>query len=300
MTPRSSGHLRAKKGFGQHFLTNRRVASRIVEAVRAGPEDLVIEIGPGKGALTGLLLQKSSPIIGVEVDRDLCEVLSTRFRSDPGFHLLNADAMRLDLEALVRRHGALGALVVGNLPYNVATPLILRFLESPSLRRAVVMVQREVAQRIVAGPGDGSYGSLSIAVQVAASPRRLFDVRRESFRPVPAVESTVLDIDARSPASPVPEAVKPTFTRVVRWTFGHRRKMLRATLRTLPGSRLDASDLEAFEVRCNLDLRRRPETLSVGEFERLAWAVQEAGQTDGGGAGTTHPPLYASPDEGGG
>ncbi len=278
MTPGASPRIRPKKSLGQHFLADLRVAQRIAEAADARPEDLVIEIGPGKGALTAFLLRRPGAVAGIELDRDLCEVLSGRFADSPGFHLLNADAMRVDFDALVRRHGVHDALVVGNLPYNIATPLILRLLESPWLRRAVVMVQREVALRIVAVPGSKHYGSLSIAVQVTAAPRRLFEVRPEAFRPVPRVESTVLDIDARHPASPVAEAVRRTFSSVVRWTFGHRRKMLRGTLRNLPGHPLDPSQLDAVGSRSGLDLRRRPETLSIGEFERLAWAVQQVAE----------------------
>jgi 16S rRNA (adenine1518-N6/adenine1519-N6)-dimethyltransferase len=129
----------------------------------------------------------------------------------------------------------------------------------------------------VAAPGSKDYGSLSIAVQVAATPRRLFDVGHDAFRPVPRVESTVLEIDLKRPACPVAEAVQKTFFEVVRWTFGHRRKMLRGTLRTLPGHPLDPSQMDEVALRSGFDLRRRPETLTIGDFERLAEIIQQVG-----------------------
>ncbi len=274
------GHsrIRPKKSLGQHFLVDPQVAQRIAEASGVGPDDLVIEIGPGKGALTSFLLQRAGTVVGIELDRGLCEALSARFASAAGFHLLNADALKADFAALLRRHGACDAVVVGNLPYNIATPIILRLVsDCRGLRKAVVMVQREVARRIVADPGPKDYGSLSIAVQVAATPRRLFDVGHDAFRPVPRVESTVLEIDLGRPASPVAEAVRQTFFEVVRWTFGHRRKMLRGTLRTLPGHPLDPSQMDEVASRSGFDLRRRPETFTIGDFEKLARVIQQVG-----------------------
>lgn len=270
------GRMRPKKGLGQHFLADLRVAQRIAEAAGGGPGDLVVEIGPGRGALTSFLLRRVGTVVGVELDRGLCEALSSRFASEAGFHLVHADALRVDFGALVRRHGIRDAVVVGNLPYYIATPLILRLVSGRwGLRKAVVTVQREVARRIVADPGNKNYGALSIAVQVAATPRRLFDVGRDAFRPVPRVESTVLEIDLGCPAIPVAEAVRRTFIEVVRWTFGHRRKMLRGTLRTLPGRPLGASQMDEVASLSGLDLRRRPETFTIGEFERLAEVIQQ-------------------------
>ncbi len=268
--------MRPKKGLGQHFLADLRVAQRIAEA--AGGGDLAVEIGPGRGALTSFLLRRVGTVVGVELDRELCEALSSRFASEAGFHLVHADALKVDFGALIRRHGVRDAVVVGNLPYCIATPLILRLVSgSWGLRRAVVTVQREVARRIVADPGNKNYGALSIAVQVAATPRRLFDVGRDAFRPVPRVESTVLEIDLGHPAIPVAETVRQMFFEVVRWTFGHRRKMLRGTLRSLPGRPLGASQMDEVASLSGLDLRRRPETFTIGEFERLAEVIQQIG-----------------------
>jgi 16S rRNA (adenine1518-N6/adenine1519-N6)-dimethyltransferase len=273
--------VRPLKRLGQHFLSDAGVARRIAEAVDPGPGDLVIEIGPGTGALTIPLLARCERVVGVEVDPRLCEALSARLDAGSGFHLVHADALEVDFEALVRRHGADHGLLAGNLPYNVATPLILRVLSRPALRRAVFMVQREVAQRIVAPPGDRQYGSLSVAVRIAATPRRLFDVRSDAFVPAPRVHSTVLELDLRRPASPIPDEHRESFTRLVRWTFGHRRKMLRGTLRSLPGYRLSVEDLVEVGSRSGIDLSRRPETLDIREFERLA--VVLAGWRPGSG-----------------
>lgn len=273
-----NGRIRPKKSLGQHFLADPRVAQRIAEAAGVGPGDLVIEIGPGRGALTASLLQRAGAVVGIELDRGLCEGLASQFASAAGFHLVHADALKVDFSTLIRRHGARDAVVVGNLPYNVATPLILRLVSGRwALQRAVVTVQREVARRIVADPGNKNYGALSIAVQVSATPRRLFDVGHDAFRPVPRVESTVLEIDLRRPAIPVAETVRRTFFEVVRWTFGHRRKMLRGTLRTLPGRPLGPSEMDEIASRSGLDLRRRPETFTIGEFERLAEVIQHVG-----------------------
>ena len=269
--------FRPKKSLGQNFLTDTRVAQRIAESAGIQKGDLVIEIGPGKGALTRFLIQRGRNVVGIELDRGLCDLLSNRFGSAEGFHILNANALEVDFGAIARQHHHAGALVVGNLPYNIATPLILRLAGGGGfgIRKVVVMVQREVALRIVANPGSRDYGSLSIAVQICATPRRLFDVKPDAFRPAPRVRSTLLDIDLSQPAYTLSPSIKGTFFQVVRWTFGQRRKMLRGTLRSLPGHPLGPSQLEAIASRSGIDLQRRPETMSIAEFENLSRAVQE-------------------------
>ena len=277
MTPETRHRgFRPKKSLGQNFLTDLRVAQRIADSAGIQKGDLVIEIGPGKGALTRFLIQQGRNVVGIELDRGLCNLLSNRFGSAEGFHILNADALEVDFGAIAREHRHAGALVVGNLPYNIATPLILRFAGGGfGIRKVVVMVQREVALRILANPGSRDYGSLSIAVQICATPRRLFDVEPHAFRPAPRVRSTLLDIDLGQPVYTLSPSIKGTFSQVVRWTFGQRRKMLRGTLRSLPGHPLGPSQLEAIASRSGIDLQRRPETMSIPEFENLSRAVQE-------------------------
>ncbi len=253
----------ARKRFGQHFLHDPAVIDRIARAIAPRPTDHLVEIGPGRGALTRRLLgDRLATLDGVEIDRDLAAALGAELAGDPRFTLHVQDALELDLEALSRLRG--GRLrLAGNLPYNLSTPLLFRFLDS---RRSVedlhVMLQREVVARIAAQPGTAQYGRLTVMLAPYVRAERLFDVGPGAFHPPPQVWSSVVRLDVlEEPAFPVAQH----YARIVATAFAHRRKTLRNGLRGL----LEPEQIEA----CGLDPGARPETLTPRAFNDLAAAA---------------------------
>ena len=254
---------RPKKSLGQCFLIDDGVARRIVRAAAITPEDVVLEIGPGRGALTGHLLSQGARVVGVEIDRWLCEGLKDQFGQEERFVLIEGDILKLDWEERILPHDG-GLIVVANLPYHITSPVLFKLLEhGDSMARALLMVQAEVGQRIAAQPGCKDYGILSVRTQLKSRPEVLFPVHRNCFRPTPRVDSCVirLPFGATPGAFPVDEAA---FVRIVKTAFGQRRKMLRNALSSLEEPIFEAAR------RADIDLSRRAETLSVEEFVRLS------------------------------
>lgn len=247
----------ARKRFGQNFLVDANIIDRIVAAVAPGAADNLVEIGPGRGALTGLLLDRLDHLTAIELDRDLAALLTQTFAESDRFSLVQGDALRFDFASLAG-HGPLR--VVGNLPYNISTPLIFHLLGVADLIQDMhFMLQKEVVDRMAAAPGNKSYGRLSVIVQYHCRVISLFDVPPTAFRPVPKVTSAVVRLVPR--AAPVPTATNTElFYRLVKAAFQQRRKTLRNTLKHFVA---DLGDI-------SLDLSRRPETLSVAEFVELS------------------------------
>ncbi|MBA1148474.1 16S rRNA (adenine(1518)-N(6)/adenine(1519)-N(6))-dimethyltransferase RsmA [Ectothiorhodospiraceae bacterium WFHF3C12] len=251
------GH-RPRRRFGQNFLVDHNVVERIVNAVAPGPQDHLLEIGPGLGALTGPLLTRVERLDVIEVDWDLAAKLGERFRNERGLVIHRQDALDTDLSALA---GDGPLRVVGNLPYNISTPLIFHLLAA---RRHVAdmhfMLQREVVERMAAAPGSRRYGRLSVMVQFACRAERLFDVPPGAFRPPPQVTSSIVRLVPHAePPADVPD--ERLFARVVSQAFAQRRKTLRNTLSGL----LTAAAIEAAGV----DPGARAETLSLAQFAAL-------------------------------
>jgi 16S rRNA (adenine1518-N6/adenine1519-N6)-dimethyltransferase len=247
---------RAKKQFGQHFLTDRYYIDRIVTAIAPKTEDVMIEIGPGPGALTAPLLEKLSHLHAVEIDRDLGAALRTRF-SPEKFSLHEQDVLAFDFAVLASRFRC-----VGNLPYNISTPFLFHLGEfADELIDATFMLQKEVVDRMVADPGTPDYGRLSVMLQYRFSMARLFVVPPGAFTPPPKVDSAIVHM------TPLP-ANRPTaydnarFAAMVTAGFGQRRKTLGNTLKPF----ISATQISA----CDIDPARRAETLSVTEFIRLS------------------------------
>jgi 16S rRNA (adenine1518-N6/adenine1519-N6)-dimethyltransferase len=268
-----------RRALGQHFLADPAVAARIVEAVGATPRDLVCEIGAGPGALTGLLAERAGRLVALELDPRLHAALSAKAAHWPNADLRLADARTFDYAALRDARPAPDGrvLVVGNLPYSASKPILHRLWEArAALDTATVMVQREVAERLVAPPGGKDYGSLSVLWQVWADLALLFTVPPGAFRPPPAVESAVVRTAFR--ATPrVPLADPAAFVRLVKAAFAHRRKTLANALRAgFPA--LGAAAVEQRLAAAGIDGRRRAETLGLEEFGRLApfFVVPEA------------------------
>ena len=262
--------LRAKKSWGQNFLVDRSVHARIVAAAAAGADDVVVEIGAGLGTLTTALAAADPPprrIVAVERDPDMLRVLTAELGTAPGVTVLAEDAARFDFVAASGEAGR-PLIVVGNLPYQIASALTLAIVNAGARRaiaRAVIMVQREMGARIVAPPGGRTYGRLSVAVQQHADARVLFHVRPGSFHPPPQVTSSVILLEPRAaPRAPVRDA--QLFEEVVKQAFSTRRKMLRRALEPAFGE----ARVTAALVAAGIDGTRRAEELSVADFARLA------------------------------
>lgn len=255
--------MRARKRFGQHFLHDPAVLDRIVGAIGVRPQDALVEIGPGRGALTRrLAAEEPHSLDAIEIDRDLAGLLRAEFGRVPSFTLHETDALEFDFTALARARGR-KLRIVGNLPYNISTPLLFHLLEHVgALEDMHLMLQREVVNRIAARPGSGDYGRLTVMLAPWLEPEALFDVGPGAFQPPPQVWSAVVRLTVR----PEPAfAVSPRFAAVVAAAFSHRRKTLRNALKGL----LSAVQIEA----CDVDPGARPETLPPEAFNRLAQAA---------------------------
>ena len=253
---------RPRKRFGQHFLTDRRSLERIVEALQPDPNDTVVEIGPGKGALTDILATTCRRLIAIEIDRDLVASLRERLPTPTVVEVVEGDALEVNWGALAGE----SYLLAGNLPYYITTPLIFRILESPRPRRAVVLVQREVADRLAAAPGSSDYGALSVNVQIAASVTVIGRVSAGSFHPKPNVDSAIVLLTPRAEPLLGASEEKP-FRTFVQAAFGMRRKTMLRLVRELwiPSAEDAASALTASGIAPGA----RPETLSPETFVRL-------------------------------
>ena len=264
---------RPRKRFGQHFLVDAAVVKRIVELVRPDGTCRVLEIGPGRGALTRPLVAALEYLVAVEIDRDLVALLHQQFDGEK-LAVVEGDILRLDLTELLRQEEKEKWWVVGNLPYNISAPLLFLLLEQKAIiHTALLMLQREVAQRLLARPGTKNYGILSVLLGQQVEARHCFDVSNKAFRPVPQVQSTVVELQFRQTFK-YPVQDERIFKRLVRTVFGQRRKMLRNSLRALTGPG-GQEELGPIAERSGIDLKRRPETLTLEEFSRLSDAFSQ-------------------------
>lgn len=250
---------RPKKKWGQNFLRNRGAVQRIVEAVQPEPDDVIVEIGPGEGALTESLIGLGRHVIAIEIDPDLAARLRAKYGDR--LELRHEDALEAPLPETAYR-------AVGNLPYNVGTPILRRVIADPRCRRAVFMLQKEVAERLVAKPGDEQYGYLTVFVQCFATARTLMTLEPKSFYPAPKVRSAVVVLDPRAPQLTAP---RDAVLDLASASFRMRRKKLVNNLtawREL--SRADA--LQAM-ARAGIGEDARAETLGLADFDRLAAAL---------------------------
>ena len=257
--------LQAKKTWGQCFLHEPRVAQRIVEAIAGSPDETVVEIGAGLGALTGLLARRYRRVLAIERDRELVAVLREELADEPTVEIIEANALTFDYAAL-----STPVHVVGNLPYNISSPLLFHLLaQRANLRSITVMLQRELAQRLAAGPGGRLYGAPTVTISRVATVREVLQVRRGAFLPPPKVDSTVLRL---TPRDDVGDGLTDAhFERVVRTAFGARRKMLRGVL----AGTFTRGTSDAALAAAGIAGERRAETLTLADFQRLAAALEE-------------------------
>jgi 16S rRNA (adenine1518-N6/adenine1519-N6)-dimethyltransferase len=258
---------RAKRRLGQHFLTDPRLLGRIADALGAGPEDTVLEIGPGPGGLTGALAARAGRLVAIEKDRDLVPALRERF---PRAAIVEADALEVDWHALAGPR----FLVAGNIPYNLTSPLIDKALRPPLPERIVFLVQKEVADRVTARAGEAAYGALSAGVQSVARAERLFGVPAGAFRPKPEVDSAVLRLTPLE-APVVASGEQRNYRRLVVGMFGFRRKQLARGLRELTG--WDPGKISGVLARAGLPAEARPEVVTPAGFGALLRALVDAG-----------------------
>ncbi len=256
--------VKPKKRLGQHFLIDPNIARKILATAQLEPHHTVLEIGPGCGALTEALCESVSRVIALEIDKDLAESLKQTLNRFSNLEIHRTDALQFPYVTLPK-----GTVVVANLPYNVSTPLLFQLLKARAyFQRMVLMLQYEVAQRIVAKPGTRDYGALSVIAQCFSKPQKLFAIAPTCFRPRPKVESAVVRFDFLDNPSchPLDETA---FIRIVRGAFAHRRKTLVNSFRD---ERYSSSDIKDMFGKTDISMVRRAETLSVDEFVALAKA----------------------------
>lgn len=257
-----------RKSLGQHFLSDRRILIRIADALEPIGDLPVVEIGPGRGSLTGILLDRARRVVAIEYDRMLADQLGRQFAGRP-LHVIEADVLETDLT----RVAGSPYLLVGNVPYYITTPIIFQALKSPRPERAVYLVQREVAERMAAPAGDREYGALSANVQSMASVETLFRVPPGAFSPPPKVESAVVRLVplGKPLVEPHEEAA---YRSMVQAIFGFRRKQMRRVLRELRD--MSAVEADAVLAQAGISADARPETLSPSAFVALLRAMPAA------------------------
>ena len=259
---------RPKRRLGQHFLHDPRILDRLAEALGATPADTVLEIGPGPGGLTEALLRHAGHVIAIEKDAEIIPALRERV---PDATIVEGDALTLDWVALL---GGPGGLVTGNIPYNITSPLLDKALTPPRPRRIVFLVQKEVARRVGAHPGDDDYGALTVGIQAVAKTEVLFTVPAGAFHPVPKVDSAALRLEPL--AHPlVPDDQVRSFRAAVVGLFGFRRKQLVRAVRELTGWSGEVASRAVGQA--GLEGTVRPEVLSPPEFLRLHAALVDGG-----------------------
>jgi 16S rRNA (adenine1518-N6/adenine1519-N6)-dimethyltransferase len=256
-----------KRRWGQHFLVDRNIQNKIIQTAKIKKEDVVLEIGPGLGEMTIGLSKKAKKVIAIEIDSQLVEILKNKMMNHPNVEVIKGDILKLEFNKLLNRTKG-PAKVVANLPYQISTPLLFRFIESRQLFSTLTLtLQKEVAERMVAPPGGKAYGPLSIFVQLASNLTIRFFIHPKAFLPPPKVESAVIHMTWKE--KPMVEVKdEEWFKKVVRGCFGYRRKTL---INALKHSALSLSkDIEMKIKKIGIDPKRRPETLSIQEFALLA------------------------------
>lgn len=252
--------FRPRKRFGQHFLTDTNILQKIIRTIHPTEKDHMVEIGPGQGALTRYLVPAVGKLDAIEIDRDLITYLTDQFRNFPQFVLHQSDILKFDVGKLTDVPHSLR--IVGNLPYNISTPLLFHLFDfAPLIIDIHVMLQKEVADRITAKVGGSNYGRLSVMTQYFCHCEHLFDVSAQCFSPPPQVESTVIRL---TPYQTRPQNADnlELFSEIVKQAFNMRRKTIRNSLKKF----FSADELQALDI----DPQKRPQELTLAEYIRLS------------------------------
>jgi 16S rRNA (adenine1518-N6/adenine1519-N6)-dimethyltransferase len=271
---------RPTKGLGQHFLIHQATAEKIAAAIHPGPGDVVVEIGAGLGALTLPLSRSGALVIAVEIDAELVKFLRKEFdkRNGKGVKIECMDILELDLISLYEQFQR-KMKIIGNLPYNISSPVLFKLMEAADyLEEAVLMLQDEVAERVLAGPGNKDYGIISVMVAYHCECRRVMRVKPSQFHPPPKVDSQVVSLSFRDrPLTPQVEA--SWLLQTVKAAFSHRRKTLRNSLLASKLGNLTPDLVNGVLQEASIEANRRPESLTLEEFLRLAKGLGERGGT---------------------
>jgi 16S rRNA (adenine1518-N6/adenine1519-N6)-dimethyltransferase len=260
-----------KKRLGQHFLVDPNILNKVVRTAQVGKEDVVLEVGPGLGEMTLALARLAKHVIAVEIDPKLVAILNKKVKDYPNVEVVRSDILRIDFKHFFKKEGY-PIKVVANLPYQISTPLLFRFIESKNaFSTFTLMLQKEVAERLVAPPGGKEYGPLSIFVQLFLDLSISFLIKPSAFFPPPKVGSAVVHMVWKEKPM-IEKEGEEWFKRVVKACFGYRRKTLPNALKhsqlSLPES------IESRMERIGIDPRRRPETVTIPEFAKLAEALK--------------------------
>ena len=250
------------KKYGQHFLSDERILAEIVNALGPTSSDTVIEIGPGRGSLTAILAERCRRLVAIEIDRALADQLVLKYRDRPSVEIVQGDVLDSDLQALA---GA-DFLLIGNVPYNITTPIVFKALNPPIPRRSVFLVQREVAERMAAKEDTESYGALSVNLAVVANTEMVMSVARTAFKPPPKVDSTVVRITPRETPLVRLESLAG-FRTFVQAAFSLRRKQMQKVLRTIRA--ISPEQAVSILERAGIEATARPEVVSPVSFARL-------------------------------
>jgi 16S rRNA (adenine1518-N6/adenine1519-N6)-dimethyltransferase len=256
-----------RKGWGQHFLVDRNMLNKVIWAAQVEKEDVVLEVGPGLGEMTFALARQAKRVIAIEIDSKLVAILNEKMKNYPNVEVVKSDILKVDFNQFLKKEGH-PIKVVANLPYQVSTPLLFRFIESKeTFSTFTLMLQKEVAERMVAPPGGKEYGPLSIFIQMFLDVSIRFFIKPSAFFPPPKVESAVVWMVWKE--KPMIETNdEEWFKRVVKACFGYRRKTLVNALKHSELSLPESIELKMEAI--GIDPRRRPETLTIQEYASLA------------------------------
>lgn len=267
-------NMSAKKKFGQNFLIDSHVLEGIVEAAGVTDDDLVLEIGPGIGSLTQYLAEAAGKVVAVEIDKTLLPVLADTLSEYDNVTVINEDILKVDLDEIVSKNGGRPVKVVANLPYYITTPIIMKLFESRAkIESITVMVQKEVADRMAAGPGNKDYGSLSLAVGYYAKAVTVMDVPPSSFIPQPGVGSAVVNLSRYAEPRVKVQDEKRLFE-MVRTAFNQRRKTLSNSLSNNPALGVSRQEVTDALLKMGVDEKARGEILTLEQFAELSDILQ--------------------------
>lgn len=263
-------NIKLTKSLGQNFLIDNKVVENIVDSAAVNKDDLVLEIGPGVGSMTVELALKAGKVIAVEIDRHLIPALKENLGEFTNTEVLNMDVLDVDFNDIISKNSYNTIKVVANLPYYITTPIIMKLLEGENnISTMVFMVQKEVAKRMVASPGGKDYGALSVAVQYYSNPEIVFNVPPHCFIPQPEVDSSVIRLHINK-TPPVEVESKDMFFRVVKASFGQRRKTLVNAIQNSGFFNINKEEIKNILVSMGIKENARGETLSISQFAKLS------------------------------
>lgn len=257
--------LKANKKLGQNFLISEEIIDEIIEKAEVSKDDVVIEIGPGLGSLTAKLLENAKKVIAIELDPNMVNLLTTRFKLYDNFELIENDVLKVNLKEIIEKYDSVK--VVANLPYYITTPIVMKLLEDKlKLKSITVMVQKEVGERFCAIPGGKEYGAITVSINYYTIPKIIIDVPKENFNPIPEVDSCVINLEIRE-KPPVILKDEKKFFNLIKSAFSQRRKTINNSFMGVGKSKDEIKKiLEDLNISSNL----RAENLSIEEFAEIS------------------------------